>query len=57
MSVFFLVMKIYTRKLQEELLILKGISPNTDTNDSLFKIKSVNPISLFFLVYYPPLWN
>ena len=49
MSVLFLLMKRYTKKLQEEILMLKGISPDTDADDSAPKIKSVKPIYLAFL--------
>ncbi|WP_042274322.1 GAP family protein [[Clostridium] dakarense] len=45
MSVVFLIMKIYVNKLKDEILILKGLSSD-DNNNSFFKIKSVDPISL-----------
>lgn len=48
MSVSILIMNVRTKKLQEDILILKGIPLSTDKSSSLFKIKSVNPISLAF---------
>ena len=45
----FLVMKISTKKLKEELLTLKEISATTDSNNSSFKLKSAHPSYLFFL--------
>ncbi|NLK95296.1 MAG: hypothetical protein GX275_08935 [Clostridiales bacterium] len=49
MSGFFLIVKNHTKKLKDEIFILKGMSPEEDINNSFFKIKSVNPTSLFFI--------